>query len=219
MTTCTRIPPARARADQERGDTGEEEDISDPDSGAGPDSEGDEATDEEQQLLKSIATAFHDLAPKTIQARGPGLPTLLVLRFDRLTTPLCLRVSACGYMCVLPCVCAQYTASQLLPAGSRFRADIVGYGTARDEHSTFTCYTVHVTRLPISEESPVRAVGLGSPVGTGAGARLGMASPTAPLSSRPVGGAGEGAILSPARLTVASAPSGVALSPGVCVCV
>ncbi len=60
-------------------DTGEEVDISDNDRSG---SEGSESScegggrkstlDEEQALLKSIATAFFDLAPKTIKACGPG---------------------------------------------------------------------------------------------------------------------------------------------------
>lgn len=50
-------------------DTGEEEDISD-NSGSGDETDDDNrksTIDEEQALLKSIASAFFDLAPKTIK--------------------------------------------------------------------------------------------------------------------------------------------------------
>ena len=50
-------------------DTGEEHDISDNEGGVDGDSDPDRRStvDEEQALLKSIASAFFDLAPKTIK--------------------------------------------------------------------------------------------------------------------------------------------------------
>jgi hypothetical protein len=47
----------------------------------------------------------------------------------------------------------QLTARELLPAGCRFRAEIVGYGSARDEHGVFTCYKVQVTRLKVEKRT------------------------------------------------------------------
>ncbi len=101
-------------------------------------------------------------------------------------------MTACVHVHGLKCVLLQFTTAQLLPLGSRFRADIVGYGTARDEHSTFTCYTVHVTRLPSTSDDLRAARGPGSPP---------VASPP---TARAGGASGGFGAIEPARSAVAS---------------
>jgi hypothetical protein len=44
----------------------------------------------------------------------------------------------------------QFTALDYLPRGCKYRADILGYGTARDDDGVYTTYRVQVTRLPAS---------------------------------------------------------------------
>lgn len=83
----------------------------------------------------------------------------------------------------------QLTPAQLLPSSSRFRADIVGYGTARDEHSTFTCYTVHVTRLP-NPDDVVSVRGVTSPVGPRGGGFPGTPEPGLDAARSPIVSAG-----------------------------
>ena len=46
----------------------------------------------------------------------------------------------------------QFKAADFLPPGCRFRADILGYGTARDTDGVFTTYRIQVTRETIMEE-------------------------------------------------------------------
>ena len=45
---------------------------------------------------------------------------------------------------------SQFTAFYDRPRGSKYRADILGYGTARDDDGVYTTYRVQVTRLPAS---------------------------------------------------------------------
>ena len=115
----------------------------------------------EESLMKSIASA---LTKPSTHVRGRGCTVWLAAGGGggwrgRPHRPLRLASHPVQIKTVALCVCppagttvalswhGQFTATDYLPPGCRFRADILAYGTARDDDGVYTTYRIQVTRL------------------------------------------------------------------------